>query len=66
MSRERMDTPLGGKAGGSFGGLLPFILCGKIGELVANWEAVTAFVFKVPVLLLVMVPPFAVIESTHK
>ena len=32
----------------------PFILCGKIGEFVANCEAVTAFVFRVPVLLLVM------------
>lgn len=67
-SRDRMETPLGGKAGGSFGGLLPFILCGKIGELVANCDAVTALVLSVPVLLVVMVGvllPFCtvVIES---
>ena len=75
-SRDLIDTPLGGKAGGpdfgcnppclplergSFleggaGVLFPFILCGSIGEFVANWEAVTALVFKVPVLFEVMLP----------
>ena len=41
---------------GGAGALFPFILCGSIGEFVANCEAVTAFVFRVPVLLLVMLP----------
>ena len=35
-------------------GPLPFSLCGKTGEFVANCEAVTALVFRVPVLLLVI------------
>ena len=73
-SRDLIETPLGGKAGGgpglppcplpleiSFfeggaGALFPFILCGSIGEFVANWEAVTALVFRVPVLFEVMLP----------
>ena len=61
---EPRDTPLGGSAGGSplgptpltSGGTphCPFILCGRIGEFVASCDAVTDFVFRVPVLLLVM------------
>ena len=46
--------------GGAGAILFPFIiLCGSIGEFVANCEAVTAFVFKVPVLLEVMPRPLA-------
>ena len=73
-SRDLIEIPLGGKAGGpgfwcppclplemsvfegGAGALFPFILCGSIGEFVANCEAVTALVFKVPVLFEVMLP----------
>ena len=75
-SRDLIETPLGGRAGGPLGPTLPLeisvleggagailfpfiILCGSIGEFVANCEAVTAFVFKVPVLLDVMPRPLA-------
>ena len=75
-SRDLIETPLGGRAGGPLGPTLPLeisvleggagailfpfiILCGNIGEFVANCEAVTAFVFKVPVLLEVMPRPLA-------
>jgi hypothetical protein len=61
---EPRETPLGGRAGGSPLGPIPFpsggtphcpfILCGRIGEFVASCDAVTDFVFKVPVLLLVI------------
>jgi len=60
LSRDepRILTPLGGNAGGSLeggiSGLFPFILCGKIGELVANCEGLTDLVLSVPVLLLVI------------
>ena len=61
LSRERILTPLGGRAGGSLeggiSGLFPFILCGKMGELVANCEGLTDLVLSVPVLLLVMLLP---------
>ena len=51
------ETPRGGSAGGSPRLPLPscpFILCGRMGELVASCDAVTDFVFSVPVLLLVI------------
>lgn len=60
LSRDepRILTPLGGNAGGSLeggiSGLFPFILCGKMGELVANCEGLTDLVLSVPVLLLMI------------
>ena len=52
-----LAIPLGGRAGGSLLLTPPGFpdplsnLCGKIGEFVASWEAVTDLVFNVPVLL---------------
>jgi len=56
---EPRETPRGGRAGGSPRFPIPFpscpfILCGRMGELVASWDAVTDFVLRVPVLLLVI------------
>ena len=56
---EPRDTPRGGNAGGSPRFPIPFpswpfILCGRIGELVASCDAVTDLVLSVPVLLLVI------------
>ena len=62
LEADLTDTPLGGRAGGSprpfslegGAGPFPLSLCGNTGEFVANCDAVTDFVFKVPVLLLVI------------